>query len=109
MHLSNNSSAKMLLKEAEIDHFTRFCVGSHMISRVFWNARVKFFQRLTRSMKNLQALFYSELFEFPFSHSPFPLLKIAKRKVPLEKLLFSPRHSLIYKKKFKLLFSACCH
>ena len=47
MHLSNNSSAKMLLKEPEMDHFTRFCVGNHMISSAIWNARVTFFQSLT--------------------------------------------------------------
>ena len=47
MHLSNNSSAKMLLKEPEMDHFTRFCVGNHIISRAIWNAQVIFFQRLT--------------------------------------------------------------
>ena len=41
------SSAKMLLKEPEMDHFMRFCVGNHIISRAIWNARVKFFQRLT--------------------------------------------------------------
>ena len=68
MHLSNNSSAKMLLKEPEMDHFTRFCVGNHIISSAIWNARVNFFQRLTNltifgCMKNLQVLIYSELFE----------------------------------------------
>ena len=47
MHLSNNSLAKMLLKEPEMDHFTRFCVGNHMILSAIWNAGVKFFQRLT--------------------------------------------------------------
>ena len=52
-----------------MDHFTRFCVGNHIISSAIWNARVKFFQRLTNltinlgSMKNLQVLIYSELFK----------------------------------------------
>ena len=68
MHLSNNSSAKMLLKEPEMDHFTRFCVGNYMISREFGMHELIFFSKTNKpnnlgSMKNLQVLIYSKLFE----------------------------------------------